>query len=995
MHNFFNKLRERARQFSDGLDNKDISKKARITYGVAWNIILLTVILLFLGGVFAGGVGAGYFASLVKEEKVRPAASMKEDIFEYEETSKLYFADNVFLGKLQSDIDREEVKIKDVSDYVKKAVIATEDEYFYEHDGVVPKALMRAVYQELTNSAVQSGGSTLTQQLIKNQILTNEVSFDRKAKEILLALRLEKFLEKDEILEAYLNVTTFGRNSTGQNVGGVQAAATGIFGVDAKDLNLPQAAFIAGLPQNPFMYTPFAQGGGLKEKSQLEPGLNRMKTVLNRMYSENYITKDEYDKALKYDIVADFIKPQPRPFEKYPYLTEEIERRGVEILTKILAQKDGYSKKDLEKNGGRLMEKYTKLAKRDIRQNGYQIHSTINKEIYDKFQKIKDEYQNYGYTKVSQVKNKETGKMEEKIEPVQIGAILIENKTGKILSFVGGRDYKLEAQNHATQAKRQNGSTMKPLLVYAPAMEMGLSAPGAVVADIPISVGGKAFKNYSGRYYGLVSSREALAKSHNASAIYTYLKTIDKEPYKYLEKMGITTLTETDKTTYAAALGGVQDGITVEENTNAFTTFANGGKFIDAYMIDKITDADGKVVYEHKVKPVDVFSPQTAYLMTDMMRDVFRYGTASAVPGMLKFSADWAGKTGTTNGPNDSWLIGSNPNVTFGTWIGYDEPAPLSSDGSESMRNYGIWARLINGAYDVAPDLIKTDERFKMPGGIVSRSYCAISGMLPSKACSSLGLVKSDIYNAKYVPTKVDDSLGNGRYVTAGGRNYLALPQTPEEFTKPGGMLNPEFIKRISLGRSIDPSYLIPPNDERWKNLLAAGAVLKDDGKAPAGVKASVSGGTISWSPSGSHDVVGYRVYSESGKKVASVMSDGTLSRKVGNGSYYVVAVDIAGRESAPSNNVGAKEEEKKEKEVTETSAAADQKEKKEQAEKEKAEKDKAAAEKKKQEEQKKKQEEEKKRQEEQKKKQEEEKKKQEEQKNTEQENQNKENEGN
>ncbi|VEF47270.1 penicillin-binding protein 1A [Bacillus freudenreichii] len=986
MNNFFNKWREQAKQLTKELGNKDINKKARIAYGVTWNIILLTIILLFLGGIFAGGVGAGYFASLVKDEKVRPGESMKKDIYQYEETSKLYFANNVYLGKLQSDIDREEVKIKDISDYLKKAVIATEDEYFYEHDGVVPKALMRAVFQELTNSAVQSGGSTLTQQLIKNQILTNEVSFDRKAKEILLALRLEKFLEKDEILEAYLNVTTFGRNSSGQNVGGVQAAATGIFGVDAKDLNLPQAAFIAGLPQNPFMYTPFAQGGGLKEKNLLEPGLKRMKTVLYRMYTEDYITKKEYDKALKYDIVDDFIKPQPRPFEKYPYLTEEIERRGIEVLTEVLAKEDGYSKKDLEKNGGRLMEKYEKLARRDIRQNGYQIHSTINKEIYDKFQKIKDEYQNYGYTKVSQVKNEETGKMEEKIEPVQIGAILIENKTGKILSFVGGRDYNLNAQNHATQAKRQNGSTMKPLLVYAPAMEMGLSAPGAVVADIPISVGGKAFRNYSGRYYGLVSSREALAKSHNASAIYTYLKTIDKKPYKYLEKMGISTLTETDKTTYAAALGGVQVGISVEENTNAFTTFANGGKFVDAYMIDKITDADGKVVYKHKAKPVDVFTPQTAYLMTDMMRDVFRSGTAAGVPGMLKFSSDWAGKTGTTNGPNDSWLIGSNPNVTFGTWIGYDDPAPLSSDGSESRRNYGIWASLLNGAYDVSPKLIKSDERFKMPGGIVSRSYCAISGLLPSKACSNLGLVKSDIYNAKYVPTKVDDSLGNGRYVTAGGRKYMALPNTPEEFTKPGGMLSPEFIKRISLGRSIDPSYLIPPNDERWKNLLAAGAVLNDDGKAPAGVKASVSGGKISWSASSSNDVVGYRVYSESGKKIASVVSDGTLSQKVGSGSYYVVAVDIAGRESAPSNNVGSKEEEEeKEEETSEPAASGDQKDQ-EKEKKEQAEKEKAAAEKKKQEEQKKKDEEVKKKQEEQKKKQEEQKKKQEEENKKEQE---------
>ena len=235
---------------------------------------------MILGGVFAGGVGAGYFASLVKDEKVRPAESMKKDIYQYEETSYLYFDNNIPLGKLRSDIDREEVKISEVSDYLKNAVIATEDEYFFEHNGVVPKALLRAVYQEFTNSAVQTGGSTLTQQLIKNQILTNEVSFDRKAKEVLLALRVERFLEKDEILEAYLNVSTFGRNSTGQNVGGVQAAAKGIFGVDAKDLNLPQSAFIAGLPQSPFGYTPFTNKGEIKEQAALEPGLNRLKTVL-------------------------------------------------------------------------------------------------------------------------------------------------------------------------------------------------------------------------------------------------------------------------------------------------------------------------------------------------------------------------------------------------------------------------------------------------------------------------------------------------------------------------------------------------------------------------------------------------------------------------------------------------------------------------------------------------------------------------------------------
>jgi penicillin-binding protein len=175
--------------------------------------------------------------------------------------------------------------------------------------------------------------------------------------------------------------------------------------------------------------------------------------------------------------------------------------------------------------------------------------------------------------------------------------------------------------------------------------------------------------------------------------------------------------------------------------------------------------------------------------------------------------------------------------------------------------------------------------------------------------------VESDLFNAKFVPTKVDDSLGNGRYVMVKGKKYMALPSTPKEFTMPGGMLSPDFVKRITLGRSVDPAQLIPDNDPRWKNLLAAGAILNDDGKAPASVKASFSNGLLTWNESASRDVVGYRVYSESGKKVASIVSGSTLSYRAGSGSYYVVAVDIAGRESAPSNKLETEKENEKEKE--------------------------------------------------------------------------------
>lgn len=188
--------KEKLKSLGAFFTNKKTVKGARITYSVIWNMVLLLIIVMVLGTGFAGGVGAGYFASLVKDEQIRPYENMKKDIYNYEETSDLYFDNDVYLGKLRTDLYREEVKLDDMSKYLVNAIVATEDEYFYEHDGVVPKAIMRALFQEVTNSSTSSGGSTLTQQLIKNQILTNEISFERKAKEILLALRLEKFFDK-------------------------------------------------------------------------------------------------------------------------------------------------------------------------------------------------------------------------------------------------------------------------------------------------------------------------------------------------------------------------------------------------------------------------------------------------------------------------------------------------------------------------------------------------------------------------------------------------------------------------------------------------------------------------------------------------------------------------------------------------------------------------------------------------------------------------------
>jgi penicillin-binding protein 1B len=891
------------------ITHKKTVKSARITYQVIWNLFLIFLVVLILGGSFGAGVGAGYFASLVKDEPIRSYSSLKKDIYDYTETSDFYFANNEYLGKQRSDLEREEVKLDQVSDYLIKAVVATEDEYFYQHHGVVPKSIFRALIQQASNSSVQTGGSTLTQQLIKNQILTNEVSFQRKANEILLALRLEKFFSKKEILEAYLNVSTFGRNSSGRNIAGVQAAAKGIFGKNAKNLTLPEAAFIAGLPQSPFGYTPFTQAGKLKHN--LQPGISRMKLVLKRMADGGYISGSQYKVAAAYDITKDFTPPKVNPVEKYPWLTFEIEKRTIQVLATVLAEKDGITEKALKKDD-KLYNNYLTLANRDLHQKGYEIHTTIDKSIYDAMQKAKDKYPYYGPDKPQVTKDPETGEKETVMEPVEVGAMLIENSTGKIISFVGGRDYDKQQVNHATSSLRQNGSTMKPLLVYGPAFELGKAAPGTPLPDValrlnPANPNNPWPRNYDYKYSGLVSARTALTKSINVPAVKLYKEIVSKNPAQYLEKMGFTSLLNEDHTNLATAIGSLKNGVTVEENTNAFSTFANDGKFIDAYLIDKIVDKSGKIIYQHKIKPVNVFTPQTAFLTLDMMRDVVKKGTAAGINGRLKFQADWAGKTGTGNEFIDSWFVATNPNVTFGIWTGYDTPKSLKASGSlsYSQRTNYLWADLMNAAYSVKPALIAPKKPFKMPSGIVRRSFCGVSGMLLSSTCSKAGLAESDYFNAKYVPTKVDDSLIDGKFVQIGDKKYLAMDNTPEDFAQKGVILNPDFLTRLVGNNFKDYGQLIPKNG-KWATILIPNAKINENGKKPDSPSLTVSGDTLIWSTVSESDIIGYRIYSAGpiSAKLASIKNGSHLSYVVPNGTYYVTAVDIAGNESPPSNEI-------------------------------------------------------------------------------------------
>ncbi|WP_062514034.1 transglycosylase domain-containing protein [Halobacillus sp. KGW1] len=898
-----------------------IQKKTRITYDVVWNVILFFIIIGVVGLFFAGGVGAGYFASLVKDEPLRSKADMTDTIYNYAETSTMFFNDESEIGDVSSDLYREEVSLDQVSDHLKNAIIATEDENFNLHKGVVPKSVMRAIVQEVTNSSVKTGGSTLTQQLVKNQILTNEVSFERKAKEMVLALRLEKFMNKDDILEAYLNIVPFGRNANGQNIAGIQTAAQGIFGINADELSLAQSAYIAGMPQSPFAYTPFYNDGSIKEEELLQPGINRMHEVLERMLDGGYITKEEYDKAMAFEISGETLaEPKTTANSAYPAINQEIQKRAKEKIKAYLLKQNGHTEKDLKEDEA-LAQEYEELAERELSSGGYKIHTTIDKEVYESMQKVRDAYTKSNWPWGKKTVYNEKGEPYKIDSPLQLGSIIIENSTGKIYGFIGGYDFDENPYNHATQARRSNGSTMKPLLVYGPSFDTGAAQPGSVIADVPYTYRdqpGKEVRNFSRGHKGFVSARYALAQSYNVPAVKQYNEIRNINPVKnYLDKMGMKEhLAEGDYSNESMALGGLTHGITVEDNVNAYATFGNMGKFVDAYMIEKIEKKDGDVIYQHKKQETDVFSPQAAYLTIDVMRDVLDYGTGSRVKGLIQNrGVDWAGKTGTSQATKDSWFVATNPNVTVGMWTGFAEGNMQGMNYNQ--RTQGLWADVVNAASEVDPELMIPKDNFQSPGGLVTRSYCATSGLLTSDLCSSVGLAASDLYDADYAPTKTDDSLVSGNFVRVKGNLVQAGPNTPKEFILDGGgvTLSPEFLKENGYTSPAVLRALIP-NNAKWNKvgLPSSDAIgstkssIDNDGKAPSAPgSVSVSGSTLNWQASGSSDVVGYRVYTAAspGGSFSLIGSTASTSYKFsGDGVYAVKAVDYFGQESSLSSPV-------------------------------------------------------------------------------------------
>ena len=703
---------------SDGTGGKVLSILGSIL--VAIKGILNTLFILgFIGGLFGAGVALGYGVALFDKAKVPQSEDLVKQVKNISSISEIVYADGSVIASIESDLLRTSVSSEEISDNLKKAIVATEDEHFLEHKGVVPKAVIRATLGTFAGLGSSSGGSTLTQQLIKQQVVGDAPTLARKATEIVDALALERSMSKDEILTTYLNVAPFGRNHKGQNIAGAQQAAEGIFGIDANKLSIPQAAFLAGLPQSPITYSPYENTGELKSDEDLELGLKRAKDVLYNMYRTGSLTKEEYNQYKDYNLKQDFLPSGSVNVISRDYLYYTAMAEAIDRTYDYLVQQDNVPSQELKNEA--IQKAYRKRAEQELSTGGYKITTTINKKVHTAMQNAVARY--------GSLLDDGTGR-------VEVGNVLMDNQTGAILGFVGGRNYQENQNNHAFDTKRSPASTTKPLLAYGIAIDQGLMGSETILSNYPTNfANGNPIMYANSKGTGMMTLGEALNYSWNIPAYWTYRMLREKgvDVKGYMEKMGYE-IPEYGIESLPMG-GGIE--VTVAQHTNGYQTLANNGLYHKKHVISKIEAADGRVVYEYQDKPVQVYSKATATIMQGLLREVlssrvtttFKTNLTSLNPTLA--NADWIGKTGTTNQDENMWLMLSTPRLTLGGWIGHDDNHSLSRRAGYS-NNSNYMAHLVNAIQQASPS-IWGNERFALDPSVVKSEVLKSTGQKPGK----------------------------------------------------------------------------------------------------------------------------------------------------------------------------------------------------------------------------------------------------------------------
>jgi penicillin-binding protein 1A len=655
-------------------------------------IILWTFIIILLAGI---GVIGGKVLAIIKNT---PPLT-KDVLTAQKQSSIIYVKDESGQWKsaavLHGTDNRLWVSIDKIPKNLQNAVVAIEDQRFYKNNlGIDPKRIIGAFVADIkAGGKPVEGASTITQQLVKNMMLSDEKTLTRKIQEAVLAWEIEQKYSKQQILEAYLNTIYLGGPHI--NAYGVQAAALSYFGKDVSQLDLAESAMIAGITNNPSLYSP---------DSSKEGALCRQHLVLSEMLKQGYITKDEYDNAISEKLVYQFKKIDLTGYN-HKYFIEQVIRDAASSLSKEL--NISYSE-----------------ATNKIYNGGLRIYSTMDTKIQT------DIEQAFANPKLFPVDPSRK-------DMVQGAMAIMDWRTGEVKGIVGGRNTNdsssnvLMGLNRATQSYRQPGSSIKPLTVYGPALESGLTA-ATVVDDVPTTFGSYTPHNYESSYYhGLVTLREAITDSLNIPAV-KVVNTIGlNTSANYGKKFGLN-ITNNDMYLPALALGGLYKGITPLQETAGYAAIANGGMYISPITFTEIKDSQGNVIIDKKPEKHVVLSEQNAYILENMMQDVVDHGTGTnaQLPNMPV-----AGKTGTSEKSGNVWFTGFTPYYVGTVWMGYDEGNNIP------VKNYGtsvvggtfpakLWRTVMESVHEnLAP------QEFKRPPGIVFVTVCRDSGLLPTDLC--------------------------------------------------------------------------------------------------------------------------------------------------------------------------------------------------------------------------------------------------------------------
>lgn len=634
----------------------NVWKYIRIILRAMFKVLKVTFKTLFIFCVIAliiltvvGGYKFYPMYTDYKEQIKDVVASSTPKDFRLQEPSFIYDANGDVLAKLTGDEDSSYLSYDEIPEYATNAFIAIEDRNFWENSGIDLKGIIRVGLNYFrTDGTEVHGASTITQQLARNRFLTREVSIERKAKEILIALDLTKKYTKEQIIEFYINDINFANTYYG-----LQAASRGYFGKNANELSLSQIAYLCAIPNSPTYYNPY---------NHPENAIKRRDKILADMKMLGYITEWQYQEA-----VSETITVQKTGYDLRNYETTY----AIDCAVRYLMKMNGFdfqygfqNNDDYNAYKQRYDEAYNQ-GRDELYTGGYNIYTSLEPDKQRILQETIDSVLTFDNTTA-----------DNGIYALQGAATVVDNRNNRVVAIVGGRSQETNTYtlNRAFQSYRQPGSTIKPIIVYAPALDNGYTS-NSLVKNIRVEeakVKGADVKSLSGNTMTL---REAVVRSRNGAAWWVYDDITPTLGMSYLTKMRFDHIVPSDYYP-AAALGGFTYGATTEEMAGAYSALADRGIYKEPTCLMKLVNNKGEDVFK-EYEAIEVYKENTAIVMVDILKGVIKSGTARSMG--WKSNIEAAGKTGTTNSSKDGWFCGMTPYYSMSVWVGYDQPRMLSS----------------------------------------------------------------------------------------------------------------------------------------------------------------------------------------------------------------------------------------------------------------------------------------------------------------------------